>query len=86
MIKTYYHTLVLYKLKQNCKSDIVDISRIREVIGRVSIRKGGIPKQFVFLIIEDLLNLELIKRLSNEKYRILSSPLESRIKALMMAC
>jgi hypothetical protein len=65
---------------------MVELSRIKEIIGRISRCNGGFPRQFIRYIVQDLVDMNLIIRLSNEQYRILKSPLEQRIKALMMAC
>ena len=85
MDKTFYHTFLLYKIRQTCKTDVLDITRIKEVIRRVSTRNGGLPKSMVKYLVDDLLHMGLIEKISNDKYRILHSQLESKIKALMMA-
>lgn len=85
MNKTFYHTFLIYKIRQNCKTDIIDITTIKETIRRISIRNGGLPRNMVVYIVQDLLDLGLMEKMSNDKYRIIKTQLESRIKALMLA-
>ena len=85
MDKTYYHSFLLYKLRQYSNSNIIEVSKIKQILGRFAVRTGGLPRWMVRYILEDMIALNLIVKITNERYRILNSPLEKRIKALVLA-
>lgn len=82
----FYHTFLLYKIRQATHVDIVDLKRIKETIGRVSVRNGGLSHKLIRFIVKDLVSLGLIVKVSNEKYRLAErTKLESKIRALMLS-
>jgi hypothetical protein len=84
-MKPFYHTFLIYRIRQSTNSGIVDTATLREIIGRVSTRKAGLPRNFITFIIQDLLNLGLIGKIGNDVYRVGSkTKLEARIKSLML--
>lgn len=86
MNKNFYYTFIIYRIRQTSCSDIVDISKIKEIVGRVAISKQGLPRFMVRYIIQDLMDNQFIKKINSEKFQIEPmSKLENRIKALMLA-
>jgi hypothetical protein len=75
-------SFIYYKIKKNNNSNIVGTGKLKEIIKRTLIKSPagqGIPRCFIPEIIKDMENLNLIKRLSHLKFRILKSNCEERI-------
>lgn len=62
---------------------IIDIHSLKEIIGRLIIRKGGIPKVMIKYIIEDLIKLGLLERLNFMNYKIIESNCDREIRTLL---
>lgn len=81
----FYHTFIIYRIRQRFHLDILEIGTIKEMVGRISTRNGGFPKNMSRFVIQDLIDFGLIKKVANSKYRIIHTPLESKIKGLMLS-
>jgi len=67
------HSWIHKKLKEKTRVNIVRTHELKEQIFRIIIKNGGIPRCFVYDIIEDMEKEGLIKRLDHTKYQILKS-------------
>jgi hypothetical protein len=84
MTKPFLHLYLFAKIKEGTKLEVVDKDYIRETIGRIILRKGGLPKCMVKYIIEDMVNLELITPISGRGvYRLSDKGEERRIRKLL---
>lgn len=84
MAKPFFHTFLVYKIRQVNHSEILEIAKIKETVSRITRSNGGLPKNMIRYVIQDLIDLGLIIKFSNDKYKIVQTPLENKIKALMM--
>jgi len=46
-------------------------------------KKGGFPKFMIKYIIQDMITLELIEKISSNDYKILKNPKEKRVRFLI---
>jgi len=76
------HAWIHKKLETKIKIKIVRTHDLKEVIFRIIIKNGGIPRCFIYDIINDMEKEGLIKRLDHTKYQILKSN-EKRLKKFM---
>lgn len=77
-----YLTLYAYifmKIRDKSTTKIIHRDRLKEIISRIIIRKGGLPKILVKDVIEDMIKLKLIKQ-QYDKYIILDSEHYKKIK------
>ena len=77
------YTYIYMKLKENSRTSIINVYPLKETIARVIIRKGGLPKFMVKYVVDDLIVLGLLERLSKENYKILESNCDKRVKQLV---
>jgi len=85
MVKTFLHLFILTRIKKNMKTEIVDVHFLKENIGRVILRKGGVPSLMVKYVIEDMIQLGLIERVNKRGlYKILDVPEEKKILQIMV--
>ena len=71
------------KIRENSKTSIIGVSSLKEIIGRVILRKGGLPRFMVKYIIDDMVELGLLERLSASQYKVVESKCAKRIKVLI---
>jgi hypothetical protein len=84
MDKSYLHIYLLYKIKQDCTSDIVDKEFLKERVRRLIRINGGIHRSMVKYIIRDMEKQGLIKCVNHrELYRLNTCCQEKRIKAIL---
>jgi len=67
------HSWIHKKLREKLRIDIVRTHYLKEIIFRTVIRKGGLPRCFIYDIIKEMEEEGLIKRLDCSKYQILKS-------------
>jgi hypothetical protein len=80
ILYSYLH----YKIKSHCKTSIIQKAYLKENIGRILIRKGGLPRFMINHVIEDMEKLNLLKLVSRQNgYLILDNPNEAEIKRKM---
>lgn len=86
MDKPFLHLFIFSKIKKGSRCDIVDKTYLKEVIGRVLIRKGGLPRHMVKYIIDDLVELELLEEVNNrEVYKLKADKSTKKVEALLNA-
>ena len=82
MSSYYLHSYFFMKIKEGSKTSIVDLSYLKEVIGR---NKGAIPKIMTRYIIKDLVNLKLLIPSSNRyTFKIADSNCDKIIKNILL--
>jgi predicted transcriptional regulator len=72
----YFHM----KVKDSSNIDLININTLTEIIKRIVYRRGGIPKFMIKEIIEDLIKLKLIERVSFNTYKINDDKCYKKIK------
>jgi predicted transcriptional regulator len=82
MDETWLHCFLIYRIKKNSRINIIDKSKIHEIISRALVKQQGIPSFFIRLVFDDLVNLGLIEKITPIKYKINSPALERKIKSL----
>ncbi len=74
------HSWIHKKLREKIRIDIVRTHELKEKIFRIIIKKGGVPRCFVYDIIKDMEKEGLIKRLDHTKYKILTNKNDKRLR------
>lgn len=86
MGKPFLHLFLFTKIKGHTRTDIVDKSYLKEVIGRAIIKKGGLPRYMVKYIIDDMVEMDLIERINNrDLYKLKKDKSEGKMRALLLA-
>lgn len=75
------------KIKQVNRGDIIKTGRLKDIIGRMFLcskgyggERKGIPRVYVYELIQDMINAALLERVSHAEYRILKSNCEKRLR------
>jgi len=68
------------KIKESNKTEIININPLRERVCRIIHKKSGIPKFLVKDMIEELIEMGLIKRLNFNTYKIIENKCYKKIK------
>lgn len=81
------YVYIYSKIKEKNKGNIVSTKYLKEVIKRIMIcgdgyggNRKGIPKCYLYDIINDLRELTLIQRINHSQYRILTNPCEKKLR------
>jgi len=83
MDKPFLHIFLLTKIRKKATSELVDGRFLKEQIGRVIVRKGGLPRFMIKYVIQDLVELGFIEHVNNNGvYRLNKIKEEKRIKML----
>lgn len=69
----YLQAWIYYKIKEKNKGIFININYLKEIIARTINLKGGFPKFMDKYVIDDLINLRLIKRRNYDSFRILNN-------------
>jgi hypothetical protein len=84
MDRTFFYSYIHVKVKNLAMTNVIEKKHLKEIIGRIIVKKGGVPKFMVKYLVEDMTNLQLIKKLSDrDGYLILENPKEKEIKNLI---
>lgn len=71
------------KIKKSTNTSVIFQDKLKELIGRTMVRKGGLPRFIIKYIIEDLIYFEIIKRVDCRTYNILDSNCDKRLRILL---
>lgn len=72
------HSRIHQKIEQHADGNIVDYAFVVEWIGRMIIRKGGIPRADIQPTIKDMCDMGLLKKICRLKYQIIKNPIKIR--------
>lgn len=78
-----FYNFLYMKIKDNSKTEIINLRDLKEIVGRIVIRKGGIPRFMVKYIIGDLIILGLLERIRFNEYKIVESNCDKKIRQLL---
>lgn len=85
MDKPFLHLFILTKLRSKTATDLIDVKFLKENIGRIIIRQGGLPRYMIKYVIQDMVELGFITHVNNNGvYRLNKVKEEKRIKALAL--
>jgi len=73
------HSRIHAKLEERAQGNILGYPFIKEWIGRIIIKNGGLPKSDIHITILDMIDLGLLKRISRLKFQILKNK-DKRLK------
>lgn len=76
------YSYIYYRLKKDRKIFYIEKKKLKEVIARILVRKGGLPKILIKYIIKDLVNLNLLEEINNHSYKINDSNCDKEIRKL----
>ncbi len=71
------------KVRQKSQVSIIDRQKLKEILRRTILKKGGFPRFMIKYIIEEMKELELLQQINRGSYRILESNCEKKIKSLI---
>jgi len=78
ILYSYAHS----KLKEKHKTNFTDKKGLKETLSRIIIRNGGYPRFIIKYTIEDMIQMNLIKRLNSNLYEIMKHNCEKRVKII----
>ena len=71
MDKPFIYIFISHRIRKSTRSDLVNKDFLREQLGRILIRAGGIPKFMIKYIIEDLVKYKILDKLNKTNlYRL----------------
>jgi len=74
------HARIHSKIQEKVRGNIIEYRLLKEWIARVLIKKGGIQKSDIQPTIQDMINLNLLRRESRLKFQILFNKDKKRLK------
>jgi hypothetical protein len=66
------HARIHKKIKEKSNGNIIQYGKLKEIVGRTIVKKGGIPRSDIHSTIIDLINLNLLLRLKQRTFQIIS--------------
>ena len=67
------HARIHQKIEKHADGNIVEYAFVKEWVGRMIIKKGGIPREDIKTTINDLVNMGLLKKVCRLKYQVLKN-------------
>lgn len=84
MDKPFLYIFISSRIRKSTRTNIINKEFLREQIGRILIRSGGLPKFMIKYIIEDLVKYEILTKLNKTNlYRLNKVNEEKRINLLI---
>ncbi len=84
MDKPFLYVFISSRIRRSTKQEIINKDFIKEQIGRIIIRAGGIPKFMIKYIIEDLVKYEILTKINKTNlYRLNKIDEEKQINLLI---
>jgi len=71
------------RIKDKVKTEFVCKSKLKEIISRAVIIRGGFPRFMIKYIIQEMVELKLLRKLGSNSYQIIRVPQEKRIRFLI---
>ena len=65
------HARIHYQIKKHSQERIVDYALVKEWVSRIIIRNGGIPREDIPKIIEEMCEIGFLKKKCRLKYEIM---------------
>ena len=85
MDRPFLHLFILTRIKKKTRSVIVNKTFLRDQIGRILLRAGGLPKFMIKYIIEDMVKLGLIESINHrDLYKLLECDEEKKVNILFV--
>ena len=64
MDKPFLYVFISSRIRKSTKTEIINKEFLKEQVGRIIIRAGGIPKFMIKYIIEDLVKYEILTKVN----------------------
>lgn len=83
MDEPFLYVFIISRIKRATKQEIINKNFLKEQIGRILIRQGGLPRFMIKYIIEDLVKYRILTKLNkNNLYRLNKVKGEKQINLL----
>ena len=84
MDKPFLYLFISSRIRRSTRTEIIDKNFLKEQIGRIIIRNGGVPKFMIKYIIEDLVKYEILTKVNKTNlYRLNKVAEEKQINILI---
>ena len=84
MDKPFIYVFLSYRIRKCARTDLLNKDFLKEQVGRVMIRSGGLPKFMIKYIIEDLVKYDILTKLNKTNlYRLNKVDEEKQLNVLI---